>query len=486
MFDRLTERARRALAAAREEAARLNHGYIGTEHLLLGIAKEEEGIAAEILSEEGLEVEKIRERIEELVSPNEPGSMETPPEQIPFTPRAAKAMHLAMNEANEMQHSHIGVEHLLLGLLAESEGVGAQVLTRMGADLDKLRERVRKASSAAREERAKVVATDMIGQDLTAAARAAELESVFNLEAKIAAVTKVLLKRHRNCPLLVGEPGTGRRTIVRGLAQEIADSKSPEILWSKKLIAVNLADLAAETDLSDQAEEAVLGLLESNQKSRDIILVTEHPQVLLGARRFVSSRAGRAIASLRRAVLRGELQAIAIISASRYRGKTERRVAEAEVFRAIPVEPATEEETIQIIRGLQEGLALHHGVQIPDAVIQNVVQVAASRLPSQSLPGKAIDLMDEACALVRVRALSPPDELARLRCELRRINAEKDEAVRQEDFNAAAKLRDEAAKLKEQTDALEAEWREKVTGGGQIAVEEEAVLEAATDLEAGI
>ncbi len=400
MHDKFTERVRKVIYLAREEAARLQHDYIGTEHLLLGVIREGEGIAATVLNNLGVDLDHIRQAVENMVS-SSGGTMTIG--EIPFTPRAKRVLELAVEEARSLGHNYVGTEHLLLGLIREGEGVAAKVLLELGVDRKRVREETLKllggtptGATQEREERAETPALNQFGRDLTELAREGKLDPVIGRENEIERVIQILSRRKKNNPVLIGEPGVGKTAIVEGLAQRIVEGKVPEILEDKRIVTLDLAAVVAGTKYRGQFEERLKAVMNEIRESKDAIIFIDELHTIVGA----GGAEGAIDASnmLKPALARGELQCIGATTLDEYRKYIEKDGALERRFQPIMVDPPSTEDAITILNGLRDKYEAHHRVQITDEAVVQAVKLSDRYITDRFLPDKAIDVIDEAGA----------------------------------------------------------------------------------------
>ncbi len=488
MFDKFTDRARKVMALAREEARRYNHEYIGTEHILLGLVKEGSGVAATVLQNLDIELKKVRMEIEKIV--------QTGPDlvsvgQLPFTPKVKKVLEYAMEEAKNLGHNYIGTEHLLLGLLREQEGVAAQVLLNLGVKLEDVREEVinllgaessQSSENQEREEKrgkSKTPALDSFGRDLTQQARDGELDPVIGRQDVIERVIQILCRRTKNNPVLLGEAGVGKTAIVEGLAQAIVQSSVPEILRERRIVALDLAMMVAGTKYRGQFEERIKAVMSEVRRAKNVILFVDELHTLVGA----GGAEGAIDASnvLKPALSRGEIQCIGATTLDEYRKYIEKDAALERRFQTIVVEPPSKEETVEILKGLRPRYEAHHKVNITDEAIIGATELSTRYITGRFLPDKAIDVIDEASARVRLKTMTHPPDLKHLEEEITNLEKEKDEAVALQDFERAARLRDKADKLKKKKETIEKQWRERYTELTPV-VDDEVVAEVVSKM----
>ena len=481
MFDRFTDRARKVMGLARQEAQRFNHDYIGTEHILLGLVKEGSGVAANVLKNMNVDLKKIRLEVEKLVKT---GSNMVTMGQLPFTPRAKKVLELSLEEASQLGHNYIGTEHLLLGLIREHDGIAAQVLMNLGTKLEEVREEVLEFLGAELppepEEKAdspskgKTPALDAFGRDLTELAKEGKLDPVIGRKNEIERVIQILSRRTKNNPVLLGEAGVGKTAIVEGLAQDIIQGGVPDLLRDKRIVVLDLAMMVAGTKYRGQFEERIKAVMTEVRRARNVILFIDELHTLVGA----GGAEGAIDASnvLKPALARGEVQCIGATTLDEYRKYIEKDGALERRFQTIIVEPPSKEEATEILKGLRDKYEAHHRVQITDDSLDAAVELSSRYITGRFLPDKAIDVIDEAGSRVRLKALTQPPDLKDIEEEIRRLEKEKDESVANQDFERAAHLRDSAYRLKKKKESIQKEWREKSTEVDGV-VDEEVVAE---------
>ncbi|UCD55860.1 MAG: ATP-dependent Clp protease ATP-binding subunit [Candidatus Omnitrophota bacterium] len=464
MFNRFTERARKIILLAKEEAKRFNHDYIGTEHILLGLVREGEGVAAAVLASLGLGPDKIRFEIEKLVQPG-PATIVTG--DIPFTPKAKKVIELAMDEARNLGHNYIGTEHLLLGLIREGEGIASQVLVNLGLDADKIRMEVMNLlgssvpgySPAQRAKKGgKTMALDAFGRDLTRLARENKLDPVIGRKKEIERVIQILSRRTKNNPVLLGEAGVGKTAIVEGLAQDIVAGDVPEILKNKSMIILDLALMVAGTKYRGQFEERIKAVMDEIKSSTNIIVFIDELHTLIGA----GGAEGAIDASniLKPALSRGEIQCIGATTLDEYRKHIEKDAALERRFQTIIVEPNTVDETIEILKGLRDRYEAHHKVKFTDEALEEAAKLSDRYISGRFLPDKAIDIIDEAGSRARISTMTAPDDIKEREDKIKHFKEEKEEAVKGQDFERAARFRDEERKAKDTLTKAKKDWRE--------------------------
>jgi ATP-dependent Clp protease ATP-binding subunit ClpC len=470
MFERFTDRARRVVVLAQEEARMLNHNYIGTEHILLGLIHEGEGVAAKALESLGISLEGVRDQVEEII-----GQGQTAPAgHIPFTPRAKKVLELSLREALQLGHNYIGTEHILLGLIREGEGVAAQVLQKLGADLNRVRQQViqllsgyaggeagsgqAKAGVSGGSEEAKGSAVlDQFGRNLTQLAREGKLDPVIGRTREIERVMQVLSRRTKNNPVLIGEPGVGKTAIVEGLAQMICSGNIPETLRDKQLYTLDLGALVAGSRYRGDFEERLKKVLKEITTRGDIILFIDELHTLVGA--GAAEGAIDAASILKPMLARGELQTIGATTIEEYRKHLEKDAALERRFQPIRVEEPSVAHTIEILKGLRDRYEAHHRVTITDNALVAAGNLADRYISDRFLPDKAIDLIDEAGSRLRIRRLTAPPDLQDLEDEAAAVRKLKESAIDEQDFEKAAQLRDQEKKLLDRRAAREREWK---------------------------
>ncbi|MDO8536596.1 MAG: ATP-dependent Clp protease ATP-binding subunit, partial [Candidatus Omnitrophota bacterium] len=463
MFNRFTERARKVILLAKEEAKRFNHDYIGTEHILLGLVREGEGVAAAVLASFGLTSDKIRIEVEKLV---QPGPSTVISGDLPFTPKAKKVMELATEEARALGHNYIGTEHLLLGLIREGEGVASQVLMNLGLELERVREEVMNLLGSAipgyemgqKVSHAKTPALDAFGRDLTKLAKDGKLDPVIGRKNEIERVIQILSRRTKNNPVLLGEAGVGKTAIVEGLAQKIVTGDIPEILKDQRIIILDLALMVAGTKYRGQFEERIKAVMDEIKRSEDIIIFIDELHTLIGA----GGAEGAIDASniLKPALSRGEIQCIGATTLDEFRKHIEKDAALERRFQTIMVEPPTVDETVEILKGLRDKYEAHHRVKFTDAAVEAAAKLSDRYITGRYLPDKAIDLIDEAGARSRLSVMTAPPDVKHIEEKMETVKKEKEQSVKGQDFEKAAKFRDEERKLKEELAAIKKEWKE--------------------------
>src|SRR5213082_425022 len=465
-FDKFTERARKVLQLAQEEAQRFNHNYIGTEHLLLGLVREGEGVAAKVLGNLGVELNKVRSAVEFIIGRGD----RTVAGDIGLTPRAKKVIELSVDEARRLNHHYIGTEHLLLGLVREGEGIAAGVLESLGVSLDKVRSQViyvlNQSAAYSQEGQAphgkssKTPVIDQLGMDLTAAARSGKLDPVIGRENEIERVIQILSRRTKNNPALIGEPGVGKTAIAEGLAHRIVSGDVPETLSEKRVLTLDIGSLVAGTKYRGEFEERLKKILDEIRSSREVVLFIDELHTLVGA--GAAEGAIDAANILKPALARGEIQCIGATTLNEYRKYIEKDAALERRFQPVFVDQPSLAETTDILNGVKALYEKHHRVTITDAAVHAAVVLSDRYVSDRALPDKAIDLIDEASARVRMKLTTTPDELKDLQKEIRKQRAEQDESVNKQDFEGAASVRDKVKKLQDKLALKEAAWRDKL------------------------
>src|SRR5881275_2927079 len=483
MFERFTDRARRVVVLAQEEARMLNHNYIGTEHILLGLIHEGEGVAAKALESLGISLEGVRQQVEEIIGQGQ----QAPSGHIPFTPRAKKVLELSLREALQLGHNYIGTEHILLGLIREGEGVAAQVLVKLGADLNRVRQQVIQLLSGYQTGQEKTASggpqegtpsgslvLDQFGRNLTQGAREGKLDPVIGREKEIERVMQVLSRRTKNNPVLIGEPGVGKTAVVEGLAQKIVKGEVPETLKDKQLYTLDLGALVAGSRYRGDFEERLKKVLKEIRTRGDIILFIDELHTLVGA--GAAEGAIDAASILKPMLARGELQTIGATTLDEYRKHLEKDAALERRFQPVKVEEPTVSHTIEILKGLRDRYEAHHRVTITDQALVAAANLADRYISDRHLPDKAIDLIDEAGSRLRIRRMETPPDYKELENELARVVERKKEAVEQQNFEEAGKLRDREKELLGEKESKEAEI--KASGVDLFdEVDEEAIAE---------
>lgn len=463
MNNMFTENVKQVMKLAREESARLGHNYIGTEHLLLGIIKDGKGKAVAVLTNLGLSLETVKQSVEDYVTTSG-GTMTIG--EVPYTPRAKQILEVAANEAKEMKTQFIDVEHLLLALLKDKEGVAAQILAAFGVDYKTALEEtlaVLEGKTTGRKEKGKKSKTpflDHFGRDLTELAREGKLDPVIGRQKEIERVTQVLSRRKKNNPILIGDPGVGKTAIVEGLAQRVIEKRVPQILLDKRLVTLDMGGVVAGTKYRGQFEERIKAVMNELQQNSEVIIFIDELHTIVGA----GSAEGTLDASnmFKPALARGELQCIGATTLDEYRKHIEKDGALERRFQSIMVDPPSVEDTVEIVKGLRSGYESHHHVEFADDVVAYAVRQADRYISDRYLPDKAIDVIDETGSRVHLARLSPPEEIGRIEAEIQEINRKKNEASERQDFEDAAVLRDKALQLNEQLQNKRQAWEEAV------------------------
>ena len=460
-FEKFSERARRVLSLAQEEAQRFNHNYIGTEHILLGLVRETEGVAARVLSGLSVDLTKVRSAVEFII-----GRGERPAQgEIGLTPRAKKVVELAVDEARRMNHTYIGTEHLLIGLLREGEGVAAGVLESLGVNLEKVRAETHRilsnsttGSSTSSRSSTRTPTLDQLGVDLTSAALGGKLDPVIGRDTEIERVTQILSRRTKNNPVLVGEPGVGKTAIVEAMAQQISSGDVPETLQGKRLVTLDMGALVAGTKYRGEFEERLKKVIEEIKTSGNCVLFIDEIHTIVGA----GAAEGAVDASniLKPSLARGEIQCIGATTLDDYRKYVERDPALERRLQPVRVEEPDADMTVDILRGVKVQYEDHHNVEITDEAVQAAATLSTRYIPDRFLPDKAIDLLDEAGSRVRLRGSHAPQEVRDAMEVLERVRKEKDEAIASQQYEVAAELRDRELHLTENVGDLERDWKE--------------------------
>ena len=502
MFERFTDRARKVMALANQEAQRFNHEYIGTEHILLGLVKEGSGVGANVLKNLGVDLRKVRLEVEKLVKS---GPDMVTMGKLPQTPRAKKVIEYAIEEARNLNHNYVGTEHLLLGLLREHEGVAAQVLMNLGLKLEEVREEVLNLLGAGTESeesqsgkgnapnggqggeqpgggkasKSKTPALDSFGRDLTELAAEGSLDPVIGRANEIERLIQILCRRTKNNPVLLGEAGVGKTAIVEGLAQKIITKDVPEILADRRIVVLDLAMMVAGTKYRGQFEERIKAVMNEVRRAKNVLLFIDELHTLVGA----GGAEGAIDASnvLKPALSRGEIQCIGATTLDEYRKYIEKDGALERRFQTIVVEPPSKDETVQILMGLRDRYEAHHRVQITDDAIRSAVELSTRYITARVQPDKSIDVIDEAGARIRLKSMSKPPNMAELEEQIERLSIEKDEAVKAADYERAAELRDQCENLRRKKEQIQKDWRNKAKEIDGV-VDEEVVAEVVSKM----
>jgi len=477
-FDKFTDRARKVLTLAQDEAQRFNHNYIGTEHLLLGLVREGEGVAARVLENMNVELAKVRTAVEFIIGRGDRPVVG----EVGLTPRAKRVIELAIDEARRLGHNYIGTEHLLLGLVREGEGIAAGVLESLGVNLDKVRHEVIRvlsqssSSGPAQETKraSKTPTVDQLGINLTEAARAGKLDPVIGREKEIERVIQILSRRTKNNPALIGEPGVGKTAIAEGLAHRIVNGDVPETLLNKRVLTLDIGSLVAGTKYRGEFEERLKKIIEELRNTNDAVLFIDELHTLVGA--GAAEGAIDAANILKPPLARGELQCIGATTLDEYRKYIERDAALERRFQPVMVEEPTMEQSIDILMGIRERYEQHHKVAITDEAVKAAVDLSIRYITDRHLPDKAIDLIDEAASRVRLRHASAPPALREAQKDLDRVTKEKDAAINNQEYEEAARLREAEATSRETVERLRGEWQSQVSSD-QPTVDEEEIAQ---------
>src|SRR5881628_262859 len=482
-FDRFNDRAKRVLALAQDEAIRFNHNYIGTEHLLLGLVREGEGVAARVLDSLGVELSKVRTAVEFIIGR---GDSTTSPSEITLSPRTKKVIELAIDEARKLGHSHVGTEHLLLGLVREGEGIASGVLESLGVSLEKVRHQViatlgqqhpqaaEATPAGGKSASSKTPTLDQLGVNLTAMAKAGQLDPVIGREKEIERVIQILSRRTKNNPALIGEPGVGKTAIAEGLAHRIIAGDVPDTLLNKRVLTLDIGSLVAGTKYRGEFEERLKKIIEELRNTNDAVLFIDELHTLVGA--GAAEGAIDAANILKPPLSRGELQCIGATTLDEYRKYIERDAALERRFQPVMVEEPTLEQTVDILMGIRERYEQHHKVSITDDAVRAATDLSTRYITDRHLPDKAIDLIDEAASRVRLRHASAPPALREAQKELERVTKEKDAAINSQEYEEAATLRETEAAAKEKVEELRGEWQSQVSSD-QPTVDEEEIAQ---------
>ncbi len=488
MLNRFTDRARKVLALAQQEAGRLGHDYIGTEHLLLGLLAEGEGVAAKALGTLNINLEAVRAQVESTIGRGEENNGE-----IAYTPRAKKVIELSVEEAQSLGHNYIGTEHLLLGLVREGEGVAAQVLTGMGVAIDQLRQRVIELlggyamqgpapqshqhgpapKAAGKQQQTSTPTLEEFGRDINKLATEGKIDPVIGRENEIERVIQILSRRTKNNPVLIGEPGVGKTAVAEGLAQRIIDGKVPETLRDKRVISLNMGSMVAGTKYRGEFEERLKKVMDEIRRAGNVVLFIDELHTLIGA--GAAEGAIDAANILKPALARGELQAIGATTLNEYKKHIEKDAALERRFQPILVGEPSEEEAVAILKGLRDKYEAFHRAQITDEAIEAAVKLSHRYISDRFLPDKAIDLMDEASSRVRLKAFVPPADVKEIEQRLAKTRTEKEAAIAAQEYERAASLRDDEKKIQEELDNKQKQWKQ--TGGERITVTGEDIAQ---------
>ncbi len=470
MFERFTDRARKVMALANQEAQRFNHEYIGTEHILLGLVKEGSGVGATVLKNLDVDIKKLRLEVEKQVKS---GPDMVTMGKLPQTPRAKKVIEYAIEEARSLNHNYVGTEHILLGILRETEGIAAQVLMSVGLKLEEVRQEVlnllgagvddgpvglgmKMGPAVGRKPKSKTPALDSFGRDLTELAQNDELDPVIGRKNEIERLVQILCRRTKNNPVLLGEAGVGKTAIVEGLSQQIVNKTVPELLKDKRIVVLDLAMMVAGTKYRGQFEERIKAVINEVRRAKNVVLFIDELHTLVGA----GGAEGAIDASnvLKPALARGEVQCIGATTLDEFRKHIEKDGALERRFQTIIVEPPTKDETLDILRGLQDRYESHHKVHFTDEALYQAVELSTRYIAGRCLPDKAIDVIDESGARVRLKNMTPPLDLKEKEGKIEKLQREKDEAVKNADYEQAAALRDEAQKILDEKTQLQKKW----------------------------
>src|SRR6201747_1579121 len=492
MFERFTERARQVVVLAQDEARALKHNYIGTEHILLGLLREEEGLAARVLDSLEITVEEVRAQVARIVGQGD----EVTTGQIPFTPRAKKVLELALREALSLGHNYIGTEHILLGLVRENEGVAARILLDFDADAEKIRNEIIRmlsgpgrrsgssggggsqpaAAGAAGEAKKSSKLLDQFGRNLTKLAAEGKLDPVVGRQNEIERVMQILSRRTKNNPVLIGEPGVGKTAVVEGLAQRISANQVPELLRNKQIYTLDLAALVAGSKYRGEFEERLKKVMKEISQRGDIILLLDELHNLVGA--GAAEGAIDAASILKPALARGELQTIGATTLDEYRKYLERDSALERRFQQIRVDEPSPEETVQILKGLRDRYEQHHKIEITDEALEAAAELADRYISDRQLPDKAIDLIDEAASRMRIKSMTSPPIYRELEEEIEETRRAKEASIEAQEFEKAANLRDKERRLTNKKRELEEQWEAgEAEGAERPAIGEEEIAD---------
>ncbi|HUK94742.1 MAG TPA: ATP-dependent Clp protease ATP-binding subunit [Gaiellaceae bacterium] len=482
MFERFTERARQVVVLAQDEARALKHNYIGTEHILLGLLREEEGLAARVLESLDITVEEVRAQVARIVGQGD----EVTTGQIPFTPRAKKVLELALREALSLGHNYIGTEHILLGLVRENEGVAARILLDFDADAEKIRNEIIRmlsgpgrrqqgAGGAPGEKSKSSKLLDQFGRNFTKQAAEGKLDPVVGRQMEIERIMQILSRRTKNNPVLVGEPGVGKTAVVEGLAQRITHGEVPELLKGKQIYTLDLAALVAGSKYRGEFEERLKKVMKEITQRGDIVLFIDELHNLVGA--GAAEGAIDAASILKPALARGELQTIGATTLDEYRKYLERDAALERRFQQIRVDEPTVDDTVQILRGLRDRYEAHHRCKISDDALESAAILSDRYIQDRHLPDKAIDLIDEAASRMRIRTMTAPPRYRELEDEIEKVRKDKEASIEAQEFEKAASLRDKERKLSQKKRELEDNWRAEEGGAEQPEIGEEEIAD---------